>query len=216
MSHDLRGPLANIKAAATSVLSGEVEWSDEDVRCFCTTIDVEADRLTALVSNLLDMGRLQTGMLGVKIEPVLIDQAVFGALASLGIENTDGIAVDLPAELPPAAADPPLLERALANVISNARDWSPPGTPVRITAGLAAGQLDIRVIDRGIGIPPAQRAAVFRPFQRLGDGGRASYDGVGLGLAVTKGLVEAMDGAVAIEDTPSGGTTMVITLEVGS
>ncbi len=213
VSHDLRGPLANIKAAATSMLSDDVEWPRETVLSFCKTIDEEVDRLGDLVSNLLDMTRLQSGMLGVRLEAVAIDEVVYAALASLG---TDPAAVDvlIPDSLPPARADRALLERALANVIANAVGWTPEGSTVRVQACAVGGAIDVNVVDRGAGIPPDQRENVFRPFQRLGDGGRASHDGIGLGLAVTKGFVDAMGAEVAVEDTPGGGTTMVITLPV--
>jgi two-component system sensor histidine kinase KdpD len=107
--------------------------------------------------------------------------------------------------------DPALLERALANLIDNAVAWSPPAVPVRIEAGAFGRRLDIRVVDRGCGIPPEQRERVFQPFQRLGDGRAGS--GVGLGLAVARGFVEAMDGVLVVDDTPGGGTTMVVSLQ---
>ena len=212
VSHDLRTPLANIKAAATSLLSTDVEWSAVDVQSFSKTIDAEADRLHSVVSNLLDMGRLQTGMLGVRIETVAIDAVVYAALASLSVD-VSGVDVRIPDDVVLASADSALLERALANVIGNALNWAPVGTPVRVEAARLGGHVDIRVVDRGAGIPREQREAVFQPFQRLGDGPRATYDGIGLGLAVTKGFVEAMGGEVNLEDTPGGGTTVVITLE---
>jgi two-component system sensor histidine kinase KdpD len=215
VSHDLRGPLANIKAAATSLISDDVEWPRETTRAFAATIDAETDRLTALVTNLLDMGRLQAGMLGVHIAPVAVDEVLYAAMAGLPLEPSQ-VGIDVPEDLPPASADAALLERALANVILNAVNWAPEGTPVQVEAAEIAGHIDIRVTDRGAGIPRDQRDAVFQPFQRLGDGGRAAYDGVGLGLAVTKGFVEAMDADIGIEDTPGGGATVVLTLEVAS
>ena len=212
VSHDLRTPLANIRAAATSLLSTDVEWSTNDVRAFSKTIDAEAERLHTVVSNLLDMGRLQTGMLGVHCEVVPIDAAVYAALASLSVDASD-VDVRVPDDSLFASADPVLLERALANVISNACNWAPDGTSVRIEAAQIGQQIDLRVVDRGAGIPRDQREVVFQPFQRLGDGARATYDGIGLGLAVAKGFVEAMDGTIHIDDTPGGGATIAITLE---
>jgi two-component system sensor histidine kinase KdpD len=211
VSHDLRTPLANIKAAATSLLSADVGWSASDVRSFSKTIDVEADRLHSVVSNLLDMSRLQAGMLGVRMDSVSVDAAVYTALAGLSVDMT-AVDVRVPDCLY-AKGDSALLERALANIIGNALDWAPDGTTVRVEAAELGDHVDIRVVDRGAGIPRDQREAVFRPFQRLGDGARANYDGIGLGLAVTKGFVEAMDGRVTIDDTPGGGTTVVVTLD---
>jgi two-component system sensor histidine kinase KdpD len=215
VSHDLRGPLANIKAAATSLLSNDVEWASDDVRSFAKTIDAESDRLDSLVSNLLDMSRLRAGMLGVQIEPVAVDEVVYAALASLTVEVGE-IDVDVPETLPLVVADRALLERTLANVIVNALNWAPEGTRVRVEAASVTNRVDVRVIDRGAGIPRDKRAAVFQPFQRLGDGGRAAYDGLGLGLAVAEGFVEAMDGEITIDDTPGGGATVVVALKVAS
>lgn len=211
VSHDLRGPLANIKAAASSLLSDDVEWPRDAILTFCKTIDEEADRLGALVSNLLDMGRLQAGMLGVRLEPVPVEEAVYAALASLAVDPA-AVTVRIPDGMPPARADRTLLERALANLIGNALAWAPEGTPVRVQACAVGGKVDIGVVDQGPGIPPEQRETVFRPFQRLGDGGPGAHEGIGLGLAVTKGFVDAMGAELALEDTPGGGTTMVVTL----
>ncbi|HVV35326.1 MAG TPA: ATP-binding protein [Acidimicrobiales bacterium] len=211
VSHDLRGPLAGIKAAATSLLSRDVVWPAEQVRAFCETIDQESERLNSVVTNLLDMGRLQAQMVGLRIEPTSVEEVIWAALATLSAD-VSRVEVVVPEDLPPVYADAALLERAVANVALNAINWAPQGTPVRVEAGVAGGRVVIRVVDRGAGIPRDQRAAVFQPFQRLGDGGNAFISGIGLGLAVTKGFVEAMDGDIAIDDTPGGGTTMSISL----
>ena len=212
VSHDLRTPLANIKAAATSLVSDDVDWPRDEVRSFGKTIDAEADRLNSVVSNLLDMGRLQAGMLGVHLDAVAPAEVVYAALASLSADVSE-VAVEVPESLPSVRADGALLERAIANVISNALNWAPEGTAVDVDAASIAGRVDFRIIDRGAGIPRDQRDAVFKPFQRLGDGPGATYDGIGLGLAVTKGFVEAMGGEITVDDTPGGGTTVVISLD---
>jgi two-component system sensor histidine kinase KdpD len=211
VSHDLRTPLASIKAAATSLLSDEITWSPDAVTSFCETINDEADRLNALVGNLLDMSRLQTGVLHLDRRPVGLDEVVYAALASLS-RDASKVRVDVPETLPRVDADAALLERAVANLIDNALTWSRPGSTLRVEAGRCGDRIDLRVVDRGPGIPLDQRVAVFRPFQRLGDGGGASKDGVGLGLAVAKGFVEAMGGELTLEDTPGGGLTSVISL----
>jgi two-component system sensor histidine kinase KdpD len=210
VSHDLRTPLASIKAAATSLLSTEITWPPEAVTSFCETINAEADRLNALVGNLLDMSRLQTGALPLDVQPVGLDEVVFAALASLSRE-TSTVLVDVPETLPRVLADAALLERAIANLVDNALTWTPPDRSLRVEAGPAGRGIDVRVVDRGPGIPEEQREAVFRPFQRLGDGSSAP-NGVGLGLAVAKGFVEAMGGELILEDTPGGGLTSVISL----
>jgi two-component system sensor histidine kinase KdpD len=215
VSHDLRGPLANIKAASTSLLSHDVEWSEPDVEAFAKTIDTEVDRLTTLIVNLLDMSRLQAGMLGVKIGLVSVADTVYGALASLGVDPT-AVQVEVPEDLPPVAADEALLERTLANIIQNALDWTPTGAAVRVEAAQIGDHVDVRVIDRGTGIPRDQRASVFQPFQRLGDGGPAAHDGIGLGLAVAQGFTDAMDAEISIDDSPGGGATVLVRLRLWS
>ncbi|MCU1452924.1 MAG: Osmosensitive channel His kinase sensor [Acidimicrobiales bacterium] len=205
VSHDLRTPLSSIKASVTSLLQRDVTWSERDRDEFLTTIDEEADRLDELVGNLLDMSRLQSGALDVLTRAVGWEEVVAAALASLSCP-IDGVVVDVAESLPDIVADAALLERAVANVVANAIDHAGQA-PVRIEAGTVGDRVDLRVIDRGPGIPPDQRARMFEPFQRLGDGGG---DGVGLGLAVARGFVEAMGGQILIDDTPGGGLTLVL------
>jgi two-component system sensor histidine kinase KdpD len=212
VSHDLRTPLAAIKAAATSVLSHDVDWSADQVGAFAKTINSEADRLTQLVSNLLDMSRIQAGALAVVLRPVKVDDLLYSTVESLG-SLASAVVVDAPESLPAVSADAGLLERALANVIENAIAWSPSGVAVRVEAGVAGSGVAIRVIDQGPGIPPDQREEVFRPFQRLGDGAGNRPTGVGLGLAVARGFVEAIGGELSLDDTPGGGTTAVFNLQ---
>jgi two-component system sensor histidine kinase KdpD len=211
VSHDLRTPLASIKASASSLLSDEVDWSREAIHGFARTIEGEADRLNAVVSNLLDMSRLQTGALHLKLRAVGLEEVVSAALSSLSGDMTT-LTVDVPDSLPTVEADPALLERAVANVVDNALSWSPSGRQVRVEAGEVGDRVDLRVIDQGPGIPMSERDRVFQPFQRLGDRGRVTPNGVGLGLAVARGFVEAMGGEILVEDTPGGGTTMVLSL----
>jgi two-component system sensor histidine kinase KdpD len=210
VSHDLRTPLASIKAAATSFLPDDVAWEPRAVRALLETIDTETDRLSALVANLLDMSRLHTGALVVRLEPVGLDEVVAAALISLPATG-HRVEIDVPESLAAAAADPPLLERALANLLANALGVSNPDTPLRVMAGhQPGGWVELRIMDRGPGIAPADRERIFLPFQRLGD--RGSGNGVGLGLAVAKGFVEAMGGELLYEDTPGGGATMIVRL----
>ncbi|MBV8386316.1 MAG: sensor histidine kinase KdpD [Acidimicrobiia bacterium] len=211
VSHDLRTPLASIKASATSLLSEDVNWDPAAVHDLLTTIDIEADRLNSLVGNLLDMSRLQTGSLPISARPVGLEEVVAGAVSSLTTSET-AVESDVPETLPLVHVDPALLERAVANLVENALRHAPAGRPVRVNAGQVGERVDLRVIDTGPGIPPEERERVFRPFQRLGDNPNGS--GVGLGLAVAKGFVEALGGELSVEDTPGGGTTMVVTLPV--
>jgi two-component system sensor histidine kinase KdpD len=135
------------------------------------------------------------------------------ALASLP-DGGRGLVVEVPETLPRIDVDPGLLERAIANIVSNASGLAPPDCPVRISGSTAGGRVELRVIDRGPGVERQDRERMFRPFQRLGDG--TSRDGIGLGLAVAKGFVEAMDGELSVEDTPGGGLTMVLAFPAAS
>jgi two-component system, OmpR family, sensor histidine kinase KdpD len=213
VSHDLRTPLASIKAAASSLRDAEVTWSPSETAEFLETIEDEADRLADLVGNLLDMSRLATGTLTLVWRTVGLDEVVPKALASLS-DRGRGMDVDVPETLPRVDVDPGLLERAVANIAANARTWSPEEGSVRIEGSHEGGRVELRVIDRGPGVGPRDRDAMFEPFQRLGD--RSVGDGVGLGLAVARGFVEAMGGELAVEDTPGGGLTMVIGLEAAT
>ncbi len=212
VSHDLRTPLAAIKAAATSLVSSEIDWNADEVKDFATTINDEADRLTHLVSNLLDMSRLQTGALKVTARPVALETVLYSMIGALGGGGARVI-IDVESRLPLVDVDAGLLERALANVVDNGLAWSPPGEIVRVEAGCAGGRVDVRVVDHGPGIPVDKRDQVFEAFQRVGDGAGGRPDGVGLGLAVARGFIEAMHGEIAIEDTPGGGATVIMTLQ---
>jgi len=210
VSHDLRTPLASIKASVTSLLQDEVVWPPDSTREFLETIDSEADRLNKIVGNLLDMSRLQTGGLNLAMRDVGSEEIAAGVLAALGARSRS-VQIDVPESIAPAWADPALLERAVTNVVENALNHGSPESPVRLEAGEVGGRIHLRVIDRGPGIPAAERELAFRPFQRLGD--RPSGLGVGLGLAVARGFVDAMGGELTLEDTPGGGLTVVIDLK---
>jgi two-component system sensor histidine kinase KdpD len=209
VSHDLRTPISAIKASVTSLLQRDIDWTPEAQQEFLDTIDEETDRLNALVGNLLDMSRLQSDALQINAVPVGLEQVVPAALQSLGVDE-DSLELDVPETLPRVLADPGLLERALANVIQNAIRFSPPDAPARVTAGAVNGIVDIRIVDRGPGVPTADRERLFVAFQRLGDAGNG--EGVGLGLAVARGFVEAMGGDIEVEDTPGGGLTVILRL----
>jgi two-component system, OmpR family, sensor histidine kinase KdpD len=213
VSHDLRTPISAIKASVTSLLQQDVEWTAEAKQEFLETIDEETDRLNALIGNLLDMSRLQTGALEISAGPVGLDEVVPAALTSLGVP-TGAVQLDIPETLPRVVADRGLLERAIANLISNAVRFSPAGFPARVSAGVVDGTVDVRVVDRGPGVPRAEFERLFKPFQQLGDAGHS--EGVGLGLAVAKGFVEAMGGTIEADDTPGGGLTIVARLKVAT
>lgn len=212
VSHDLRTPLAAIKASASSLADAQVDWSPDDVVAFASTIDEQTDRLTALVANLLDMSRIQAGVVTPTARPLGLEEVVPGAVAWLGLPD-DAVDIDLPATVPPVLADAQLLERVVANLVDNAARFAPPGRAVRVEAGAVGDRVDLRVVDEGPGIPADALEQAFRPFQRLGD--QAAGSGVGLGLAVAQGFVTAMGGTIEVDDTPGGGTTFVVSLPAG-
>ncbi|AGZ38951.1 DUF4118 domain-containing protein [Actinoplanes friuliensis] len=212
VSHDLRTPLASAKAAVASLRSTEVHFDEDDRSELLETADESLERLDRLVTNLLDMSRLQAGALGVTIIGVGAEEVVPRVLDDLG---PDGRAVitRIPDDLPALLTDPGLLERVLVNLVGNALRYSPADRPPVITASALGDRIELRVIDHGPGIPPDRHDDVFLPFQRLGD--RDNHSGVGLGLALSRGLAEAMGGTVTPEETPGGGLTMVVTLPAG-
>jgi two-component system sensor histidine kinase KdpD len=211
VSHDLRTPLAAAKAAVSSLRSGEVPWSDDDRGELLATAEDAMDRLTALVTNLLDLSRLRAGALPVVPGAVGLDDVVARTLEY--VDPQARILVDVPADLPAVHADAGLLERALANVLENALRYAPPDTKVEVVGRMAADGVALRIVDRGPGIEASQTETVFRPFQRADDVPSAGA-GVGLGLAIARGFTEAMGGSVAVEPTPGGGATVVLTLRV--
>jgi two-component system sensor histidine kinase KdpD len=209
VSHDLRTPLASAKAAVTSLRSPDVRWTAADTGELLATADESLDRLTHLVENLLDMSRLQAGALSLFPRPTGLDEIVARALDSLEPLGAD-IDVDIPESVPAVIADPAILERVVVNLTENALRYSPAGKPPLLAASSLGDRVELRVIDRGPGIPAQDKGRMFVPFQRLGDTDNTT--GVGLGLALSRGLTEAMDGTLTAEDTPGGGLTMTVSL----
>lgn len=208
VSHDLRTPLSSIKASVTSLMQEEISWSRDATAEFLRTIDTETDRLNNLVGNLLDMSRLRTGSLRPTMREVAVDEVVGRSLASLG-ERARVVSVEVPESLPFVRADPALLERSLANLIDNALKHAPGSRPT-VNGATDDDRVSIAIVDQGAGIPAEERDRAVEPFERLGDG--ANRSGVGLGLAVTRGFIDAMGGRMTLEDTPGGGLTARIDL----
>ncbi|WP_166906185.1 sensor histidine kinase KdpD [Mycobacterium sp. DL440] len=214
VSHDLRTPLAAAKAAASSLRSEDIDFSAEDTAELLATIEESVDALTALVGNLLDSSRLSAGVVRPELRRVYLEETVQRAL--LGIskgatgftrEGLDRVKVEVGDAV--AMADAGLLERVLANLIDNALRYATDG-PIRVSAGQVADRVLIAVIDEGPGMPRGAEEQLFAPFQRLGD--HNTSIGVGLGLSVARGFVEAMGGAISATDTPGGGLTVEIDL----
>jgi two-component system, OmpR family, sensor histidine kinase KdpD len=209
VSHDLRTPLASAKAAVGTLRMSDLALSEEDRGELLATAEESLDRLSGLVENLLDMSRLQAGALALAIQPIDVADVVSAAVTSLGPVGSSVI-IRVPEDTPEVQADPALLERAIANLVQNAVRHSPSDTPPQITASAYNSAVEIRVIDCGPGVPEADWSQIFLPFQRLGD--RDNTSGVGLGLALSRGLIEAMAGTLSPEETPGGGLTMTISL----
>ncbi|MFE4667321.1 ATP-binding protein [Streptomyces sp. NPDC056716] len=211
VSHDLRTPLAGIKAAVSSLRSDDVAWSEEDQAELLEGIEEGADRLDNLVGNLLDMSRLQTGTVTPIIRDIDVDEVVPMALGGV---PEDSVELDIPETLPMVSVDAGLLERSVANLVENAVKYSPPEQTVLVSASAIADRVEVRVVDRGPGVPDEAKERIFEPFQRHGDVPRGA--GVGLGLAVARGFTEAMGGTLMAEDTPGGGLTMVLSLRAAA
>lgn len=211
VSHDLRTPLAAIKASVSSLREPEITWSEEEHAEFLAAIEDETDRLTALVTNLLDLSRIQAGELHPGMRAVSLEEVVPAALYSLGA-RASGVELDLPDSLPDVSADPALLERVVANLTANAVRFSPPHVAVVVRAFEHDAEVMLDVIDHGPGIAAIDRDEAVRPFQRLDDS--RQNGGVGLGLAIADGFTRAMRAQLRLEETPGGGLTARIVLRV--
>jgi two-component system, OmpR family, sensor histidine kinase KdpD len=206
VSHDLRTPLAAIKAAASSLAQDDVDWPPEARDDFITTIVEEGDRLDRIITNLLDASRLEAGVLAVNTTPINPADALERA-AHTSPPNLD-ISLDVSPDGPRVLADRALLERVLENLLANASRYAPGPVELVVDHDCDARTSRIRVIDHGPGVPSDMYDAIFQGFHRLDDRGA----GVGLGLAVSQGFVEAMGGILVPSATPGGGLTLDIVL----
>lgn len=209
VGHDLRTPIAGIKAAVSGLQEDDVALTPLESRDLLDTVERCADQLAGLVDNLLAMSRLQAGAVALHLSPVAVDEVITATLLARGERDVE---IDVPDDLPYILADAALLERVFSNVVANARHYSPSGSPVRIRGH--AGQSDstvlhVQVIDHGPGVEPSRWREMFEPFQRLNDSGPG---GLGLGLAIARGLTEAMGGRLEPSPTPGGGLTMTLSL----
>jgi two-component system sensor histidine kinase KdpD len=210
VGHDLRRPLAAATAAVSGLRSTDVEWSPNDREELLATAQESLESLASLVTNLLDVSRLQAGVLAVSAASVEIADVILGALDELELGPAD-VELGIANDLPPVWADAALLQRVVVNLLDNARRFTPAGQAILVTASRFATSVEVRVIDRGPGVTQDRMGDIFVPFQRLGD--TDNLTGLGLGLALSKGFTEGMGGELSTEDTPGGGLTMVITLQ---
>jgi signal transduction histidine kinase len=212
VSHDLRTPLASIKASVSTLRQTDVQWTAADEASLLATIEQSADRLDALIGNLLDMSRLSTGSLQPFLRPTAIDEVAPVALR--GLDSGMDVQMAVPDGLPLVRTDPGLLERVLANLFANALAYSPPNRPPALYARQEGQHVVLDVVDHGRGVPDELKPRMFEPFERLS--ARNTGTGVGLGLAVVKGFLDTMGGSVVAVDTEGGGLTMRVTLPVAS
>ncbi len=208
VGHDLRTPLAGVKAGVSSLRQSDVEWTDQERAELLATVEESADRLDELVTNLLDATRIQAGAVVVDRQAVNLDEVVLRALVHVPELQ---VRVDVPVSLPPVDADPVLLERVIDNLVSNARRFSPEGSSVVVAAATSDDVVQLDVIDHGPGLASPDVTRIFEPFQRLDD---ASQGGTGLGLAIARGFCDAMGATLEPLTTPGGGLTMRISLQV--
>jgi signal transduction histidine kinase len=225
VSHDLRTPLASIKASVSTLRQTDVTWTPDDEAELLATIERSSDRLDALIGNLLDMSRLTAGSLQPFLRPTAIDEVAPVALR--GLDAGTRMQLQVPDDLPLVRTDPGLLERVLANLFANALAYSPPGRDPELRARPSGGSVLLEIVDHGRGVPDELKTKMFEPFLRLDGrsgpgaarGGQpdpaielATAGGVGLGLAVVRGFLDIMGGSVEAADTPHGGLTMRVRL----
>ena len=214
VSHDLRTPLASIRAAAGSLMDPDVRLDEDARRARAAAIDAQAARLNRLVSNLLDMSRIEAGDLHARLEVFPLDDVV-----QAGVERTVGelggrrVSIAIPEELPPVAVDAILFDQVLTNLLENAVRHTPPDAPIRVAGALTpSGMVRLRVEDGGPGVPAAAVEHVFDKFYRGPAPAGGSRIGSGLGLAVVRGFVEAMGGSVTARPSELGGLAVDVEL----
>ncbi|MFL6028032.1 MAG: sensor histidine kinase, partial [Friedmanniella sp.] len=211
VGHDLRTPLAAVKAAVSSLRQHDVSWTEQQTEELLATIESSADRLQHLVTNLLDASRLQAGIVAVAPEPVSLEEVLDQALITLDEPNR--VRTEIPETLPNLWADLGLAERVLANLLDNAVRHTPAEAAVTIRGSLSEDMVLCEVIDHGPGIPRHLWSQIFSPFQHFDD---HQAGGLGLGLAVARGLTDAMGGSLNPALTPGGGLTMQLRLPTNS
>ena len=218
VSHDLRTPLASIKAAASTLLQEDVQWDEETKRSFARSIEREADRLNRLVSNLLDMSRIEDGALKPEKELYMLPELIQDVLDRLQpLLHGRIVHTQVPVDLPPIELDYMQIDQVLTNLIENAVRYTPKDSPIDVSAHCEGAQIVISVADRGPGIPSGDLDRVFDKFYRVLDGKQTTGHptGSGLGLAVCKGLVEAHGGRIWAEPREGGGVVFSVSLPLG-
>ena len=213
ISHELRTPLTSIIGFTTTLLADDVTWEPDEQRDFFQTIQQESNRLQELISHLLDLSRLEAGMLPIVMEPHLFQEVIDSILPQINaITKKHSFALRLPVELPPIYVDAKRIAQVLVNLIHNAAIYTPEDTRITLTATTRGRYMQVSVMDQGPGIPPTERKRVFEAFRRGINEESAISKGAGLGLAICKGLVEAHGGRIWIKRKASPGTTISFTI----
>jgi two-component system sensor histidine kinase KdpD len=214
LSHDLRTPLAGIEGAASALKDGADRLSPETRAELAQTVLEEARRMMRLVSNLLDMVRVESGALQVQREWQSVEEVIGVALLRLEERlRAHPVHTDVPSDLPLVPMDGLLVEQALVNLLENAAKYSPDGTPIDLSAALDAGEIVIRIADRGAGVPPGEEDRIFEKFYR--SGGHERVGGAGLGLTIVRAIAQAHGGRVWYARRPGGGSVFHFALPPG-
>jgi len=215
ISHELRTPLTSIKGFTTTLLADDVTWEVEEQRDFYQTIDLEANRLQELIDHLLDLSRLEEGMLPITTQPHSFEEIVADVLPQFHtMTQKHELIVRLPTNLPLVDVDAKRIAQVLVNLVHNAAIYTPEGTAIILSAAVRGGSLQVNIIDQGPGIPPAERKRVFQAFRRGIREENGTGKGAGLGLAICKGLVEAHGGKIWIKKQTTSGTTISFTIPI--
>ncbi len=213
VSHELRTPLASIKGFTTTLLRDDVEWDDLSRREFLSIIDEESDHLTELISNLLDMSRIEAGTLRVEREPADLRPIIQETAAEFRMMSVaHEITVSLPRSLPLVMADARRARQVLRNLVENAVKYSPEGGPIGIAVQVKPSEMQISVSDQGIGIEEHQRVHIFDRFYQVDSASTRKVGGSGLGLSICKAIVDAHHGRMWVESQPGTGSTFYFTL----
>jgi signal transduction histidine kinase len=206
VSHELRSPLTAVKGFSSTLLAEDVEWSPEDLRQFYKVIDDEANKMSSLIGNLLEVSRLQAHAIAVTPERITIASIFQSAKAQLTILTQNHyLETNIPPDLPLVLADKQRVAQVIVNLVDNAVKYSPKHTNITVSVETIEGFVQINVADEGKGISPEERDKVFEAFHQLENRG-TTRKGVGLGLAICKELVEAHGGKIWVQDCPIGTT----------
>ena len=210
VSHDLRSPLASIKASVSSLRQGDVVWSREMTDQFLESIESESDRLTSIVTNLLDLSRLEAGVLQPNLRPMSLEEVLPVVVGGTGVRD-DRLRLEIPPGMEDVVSDPSLVDRILANLVENALKWSGDSVVV-VRLHRSGNYVQVHVVDHGPGIPQAAKQRVREPFHRVDD--KIQGGGLGLGLAIADRFAESIGGRLELRDTPGGGLTAVLFLPI--